>query len=49
MSGEAAFVSVEGLAVRYRGRTVLDDVSFEVPRGSVFALLGRFASLANNL
>jgi ABC-type multidrug transport system ATPase subunit len=41
MSGEAALVSVEGLEVRYGGRTVLDRVSFEVPRGSVFALLGR--------
>src|SRR5262245_38547770 len=41
MSGEAAVLSVEGLAVRYGPRTVLDGVSFEVPRGSVFALLGR--------
>ena len=41
MSGEAAVLSVEGLAVRYGPRTVLDRVSFEVPRGSVFALLGR--------
>jgi len=41
MRGEAAALSVEGLAVRYGTRTVLDGVSFEVPRGSVFALLGR--------
>jgi ABC-2 type transport system ATP-binding protein len=41
MRGEAAVVSVEGLAVRYGARTILDGVSFEVPRGSVFALLGR--------
>ena len=41
MSGDTAVLSVEGLAVRYGGRTVLDGISFEVPRGSVFALLGR--------
>jgi ABC-2 type transport system ATP-binding protein len=41
MSGEAAVLSVEGLAVRYGPRTVLEGVSFQVPRGSVFALLGR--------
>ena len=41
MSGEGAVLSVEGLTVRYGSRTVLDGVSFEVPRGSVFALLGR--------
>jgi ABC-2 type transport system ATP-binding protein len=41
MSEEAAVLSVEGLAVRYGPRSVLDGVSFEVPRGSVFALLGR--------
>jgi ABC-2 type transport system ATP-binding protein len=41
MSGDAAVLSVEGLAVRYGPRTVLDGVSFEVPRGCVFALLGR--------
>ena len=34
-------LSVEGLSVRYAGRTVLDNVSLDVPRGSVFALLGR--------
>ncbi|PYQ07819.1 MAG: ABC transporter ATP-binding protein [Acidobacteria bacterium] len=36
-----AVLSVEGLAVRYGPRTVLDGVSFDVPRGTVFALLGR--------
>jgi ABC-2 type transport system ATP-binding protein len=41
MTGEAAALSVEGLTVRYGARTALDGVSFEVPRGSVFALLGR--------
>jgi len=41
MTGEAAAFSVEGLTVRYGVRTVLDGISFEVPRGSVFALLGR--------
>jgi ABC-2 type transport system ATP-binding protein len=34
-------LSVSGLTVRYGPRTVLDDVSLEVARGSVFALLGR--------
>jgi ABC-2 type transport system ATP-binding protein len=34
-------MSVDGLSVRYGDRLALDDVSFEVPRGSVFALLGR--------
>jgi ABC-2 type transport system ATP-binding protein len=34
-------MSVEGLAVRYGPQTVLEGVSFQVPRGSVFALLGR--------
>jgi ABC-2 type transport system ATP-binding protein len=41
MREEAAVLSVEDLAVRYGSRTVLDGISFEVPRGSVFALLGR--------
>lgn len=36
-----AVLSVEGLAVRYGPRTVLEGVSFDVPRGTVFALLGR--------
>jgi ABC-2 type transport system ATP-binding protein len=41
MSEAAAVLSIEGLSVRYGARTVLDDVTFEVPRGSVFVLLGR--------
>ncbi len=41
MSDAAAVLSVEGLVVRYGTHTVLDGLSFEVPRGSVFALLGR--------
>lgn len=40
MSAESV-LSTEGLTVRYAGRTVLEDVSLDVPRGSVFALLGR--------
>src|SRR5688572_13896733 len=40
MSAESV-LSVAGLTVRYGPRTVLEDVSLEVPRGSVFALLGR--------
>jgi ABC-type multidrug transport system ATPase subunit len=40
MSAESV-LSVSGLTVRYGSRTVLEDVSLEVPRGSVFALLGR--------
>ena len=33
--------SVEGLTVRYGGKTALFGVTFSVPRGSVYALLGR--------
>jgi ABC-2 type transport system ATP-binding protein len=40
MSAESV-LSVAGLTVRYGSRTVLEDVSLEVPPGSVFALLGR--------
>ena len=40
MSAESV-LRVEGLSVRYAGRSVLEDVSLDVPRGSVFALLGR--------
>ena len=48
MSGEAV-LSVEDLAVRYGPQTVLDGVSFQVPRGSVFALLGRNGSGKSSL
>jgi ABC-2 type transport system ATP-binding protein len=37
----AAVVEVRGLTVRYGRRLVLDRVSLAVPRGSVYALLGR--------
>ena len=40
MSAESV-LSVDGLTVRYGRRTVLEGVSLDVPRGSVFALLGR--------
>jgi ABC-2 type transport system ATP-binding protein len=40
MSAESV-LSVEGLTVRYGARAVLEGVSLEVPRGSVYALLGR--------
>jgi ABC-2 type transport system ATP-binding protein len=44
MSAEApreAVMAVEQLAVRYGGKAALEDVTFSVPRGAVFALLGR--------
>jgi ABC-2 type transport system ATP-binding protein len=45
MTAEAAVdgpvLSVEALEVRYGKRTALDRVSFALPRGSVYALLGR--------
>jgi ABC-2 type transport system ATP-binding protein len=37
---ESAAIRVENLTKRYRGQTALDRVSFEVPMGSVFGLLG---------
>src|SRR4051812_4032516 len=33
-------VEVRGLTKRYGSRTVVDDVSFQVNRGEVFALIG---------
>jgi ABC-2 type transport system ATP-binding protein len=45
MSAETAsdgpVLSVEGLHVRYGKRTALDSVSLALPRGAVYALLGR--------
>ena len=37
----ASLVDVERLQIRYGSRRVLDEVSFKVERGSVFAILGR--------
>ncbi len=34
------FLSVEGLTMRFGGLTALDDVSFEVERGSIFSIIG---------
>lgn len=33
-------VSVRNLTVRYRDRTAIDDLSFDVPAGNVLAVLG---------
>jgi len=41
MSLIEGLIEVGGLTVRYGGRTALDDVSFSVPAGAVYALLGR--------
>jgi ABC-2 type transport system ATP-binding protein len=44
MSGpesQDAVMDVSGLSVSYAGRPALEDVSFRVPRGAVFVLLGR--------
>jgi ABC-2 type transport system ATP-binding protein len=39
----SAVVSVQGLVVRYSGspKSTLEEISFSVPKGSVYALLGR--------
>jgi len=34
-------LALAGVAIRYGGRTLLEDVTLDVPRGSVYALLGR--------
>jgi ABC-2 type transport system ATP-binding protein len=34
-------MAVAGLSVSYGGKAAIEDVSFQVPRGSVFVLLGR--------
>jgi len=41
MSLIEGLIEVGGLTVRYGGRTALDAVSFSVPEGAVYALLGR--------
>jgi ABC-2 type transport system ATP-binding protein len=41
MTAEAVPLACEGLAVRYGRATVLEHVTFAVPRGCVYALLGR--------
>ncbi len=41
MDDEQAAVRVEHLSKSFRGRLVLDDVSFEVAKGEAFCLLGR--------
>ena len=43
MSGNAA-IRFEGVTKRLGGRTVLDDVSFEVPRGETFVIVGSSGS-----
>ena len=38
---DEAVVRVENVSVKYNKQLVIDQVSFEVARGSVYALLGR--------
>lgn len=38
---DGTVIGFEGLTVRYGKKTVLDNISFEVPTGSVYGLLGR--------
>jgi len=40
-ASESTAIGIEGVTVRYGKQIAVDDVSFSVPRGSVFALLGR--------
>lgn len=42
-------LGIEGVAIRYGNRQVLHPVSLDVPRGSVFALLGRNGSGKSSL
>jgi ABC-2 type transport system ATP-binding protein len=42
--GAEPVVKVDGLTVRYGKLTAVDDLSLEVPKGGVFALLGRNGS-----
>jgi ABC-2 type transport system ATP-binding protein len=41
MNTEVPAVAVQNITVRYGSRNACEDVSFEVPQGSVYALLGR--------
>ena len=38
---DGSVIGFEGLTVRYGKKTVLENISFQVPAGSVYALLGR--------
>jgi branched-chain amino acid transport system ATP-binding protein len=40
MSGDGAILKLRNVTRRFGGLTAVDDVSFEVPRGQVFALIG---------
>ena len=40
MSQAATAIRVDGLTKRYKGRKAVDGITFEVPHGSVFGLLG---------
>ena len=42
--GVEPVVKLDGLTVRYGKLTAIDDLSFEVPKGAVYALLGRNGS-----
>ena len=42
--GVEPVVKIDGLTVRYGKLTAVDDLSLEVPKGGVFALLGRNGS-----
>src|SRR2546430_7433621 len=41
MSASETIIRIDGLTVRYGRKTAVDRVSLTVPRGSVYALLGR--------
>ena len=49
MNGPIPALKVEGLTVRYGKKVALDRVALEVPRGSVYALLGRNGSGKSSL
>ncbi|MBZ5498414.1 MAG: ABC transporter ATP-binding protein [Acidobacteriia bacterium] len=49
MKAEDAVVRVENLTVRYGSKTACADISLAIPRGSVYALLGRNAAGKSSL